>query len=165
LHDDSSPSLKISEGEKATVIWCHAGCKTVDILDAWSVGQEELFHDYDPQGSSGKSELRMKLKALKRELDPPPPLPQTILGLVSEAFSLDQPWHDQGLEVAADASIAGDAPHVSIRRRHQTRDIIVAAYFTPYASFNKLSGVKTMQLNEWGMKKLETYWRERKAAQ
>jgi len=165
LHDDNTASLKISDGDKATVIWCHAGCKTADILAVWGVGAEQLFHDYNPHSSSSKQDLFMELKALKRELDPPPPLPATILGLISEAFSLPQPYHDQGLEMAADSSGAGQAPGAAMRMRLITRDTIVQEYFTPYASMKRMSGTKTMMLQEWGMKRLETYWRERKQAQ
>lgn len=164
LHDDTSPSLKISEGDKATVLWCHAGCATTDILDAWSVGPEELFYDYDPKGSGGKTELRMELQALKRELDPPPPLPETLVGLMSEAFSLPQPWHDRGLDSVLDGDDAGGThPQVALRRRSITRDTDVRAYFEPWCNDQKMDGYKLMQFAEWGMKRLTDHWRDRKA--
>jgi hypothetical protein len=163
LHDDTSPSLKISEGEKATVLWCHAGCVTTDILDVWSIGQEELFHNYDPKGSSGKNDLRLELKALKRELDPPPPLPETLAGLMSEAFSLPQPWHDRGLDAVMDTDEAGTPPHIALRRRTITRDVDVRAYFEPWCMDKGMDGYKLMEYAEWGMQRLTDHWRDRKA--
>jgi hypothetical protein len=165
LHDDSSPSLKISEGEKATVIWCHAGCATPDILDAWSIGPEELFYDYDPSGSGGKTDLRLELKALKREMYPPPPLPTTIVGLMDEAFALPQPWHDRGLDNALDMIGADTPPLIALRRRQMTRDVDVVAYFRPWCDDQGMNGTKLMQFAEWGIKRLTDHFRERQAQQ
>jgi len=166
-HDDGRASLKVSPGERATVLWCHAGCSTEDVLAALGVRQEELFYDYDPKLSGGTAELRMEMAALKRELYPPPPLPETIWGLIGEAFSLPQPWHDQGMEQAGAAhpEELATPPRTALRRRQITRDTLVYDYFTPYASAMRMSGEKTMQLVEWGMQKLEAFWQERLAAQ
>ena len=165
LHDDSSASLKISEGDKATVLWCHAGCATTTILEQWGIGPEELFYDYDPSSTSGKAELRMELASLKRILDPPPPLPATIVGLMSEAFSLPQPWHDTGLDAALDCIGSDVAPHIALRRRQMTRDVECKAYFQPWCDDQGMSGTKLMQYAEWGVKRLTEYWRERQNAQ
>ena len=47
-HNDSSASLSISAGRKATVMHCHAGCSTLDVLEALEVSIEQLYHNYDP---------------------------------------------------------------------------------------------------------------------
>ena len=165
LHEDHTPSLKISEGEKATVLWCHAGCATKDILDVWSIAPEELFYNYDPKGSSGKNELRLELKALKREMYPPPPLPETIVGLMAECFSLPQPWHDRGLDAALDVIGSDTAPNIALRRRKITRDTDVRAYFEPWCTHEGMDGYKLMQYAEWGISKLTDHWRDRRAQQ
>ncbi|MCK5507653.1 MAG: AAA family ATPase [Desulfobacterales bacterium] len=42
-HEDKSPSLSISQGEKGIILHCHAGCKTEDILRQVGLGMKDLF--------------------------------------------------------------------------------------------------------------------------
>lgn len=44
-HNDHSPSLTISKGEKGTVLHCHAGCETADVLRAVGLKMSDLFDD------------------------------------------------------------------------------------------------------------------------
>ena len=67
-HEDSSPSLSISRGtDGRTVLHCHAGCTTADVLAAVGLTERDLFADerpapaptgqhtyYDYQNESGK---------------------------------------------------------------------------------------------------------------
>ena len=46
-HNDKEASLTISKGEKGTVVHCHAGCETADILGAVGLSLKDLFDD-DP---------------------------------------------------------------------------------------------------------------------
>ena len=46
-HNDKESSLTISKGEKGTVVHCHAGCETADILGAVGLSLKDLFDD-DP---------------------------------------------------------------------------------------------------------------------
>ena len=48
-HDDKTPSLWIDPGRKATLIHCHTGCSTVEVLDALGLRMEQLYYDYDPE--------------------------------------------------------------------------------------------------------------------
>lgn len=50
-HDDKEPSLSISQGEKAVVMHCHAGCSTKEILDSVNLTWGELFPDNGYQKS------------------------------------------------------------------------------------------------------------------
>jgi hypothetical protein len=161
LHDDMHESLKISVGKKATVLWCHAGCATKDILEALMVTPQSLFHDYEPDSNANTLELRSELRALKRELHPPPPMPNTLLGLMAECFSLPQPWHNAGLEAAADTIGAEDAPADAMRQRSMTKNTTVLEYFRPWCQAEGKSPEKMVQFSEWGTKKLQLYFRAR----
>ena len=46
-HNDKEASLTISKGEKGTVVHCHAGCETADVLGAVGLSLKDLFED-DP---------------------------------------------------------------------------------------------------------------------
>lgn len=46
-HNDQEASLTISKGEKGTIIHCHAGCDTADVLGAVGLSLKDLF-DGDP---------------------------------------------------------------------------------------------------------------------
>lgn len=48
-HDDSAPSLSVTGIEGQTLIYCHAGCQTVDVLAALDLTMADLFD----QPSSG----------------------------------------------------------------------------------------------------------------
>ena len=48
-HDDKTPSLWIDPGYKATLVHCHTGCSTTEVLDAMGLRIEQLYHDYNPQ--------------------------------------------------------------------------------------------------------------------
>lgn len=47
IHEDRLPSLKISAGKKGTILYCHAGCRTEDVLAALNIDSAMLFYDYD----------------------------------------------------------------------------------------------------------------------
>jgi len=46
-HDDKLASLRISKGRKATLIYCHAGCATPNILAELGHTMSELYYDHD----------------------------------------------------------------------------------------------------------------------
>jgi hypothetical protein len=125
------------------------------------IAPQALFHDYDPTGNSDTLELRSELRALKRELHPPPPMPNTLLGLMSECFSLPQPWHNRGLEAAADTLGAEDSPEVALRQRSITKGTTVLEYFRPWCQGTGIPPEKMVQYSEWGMKKLQQFFRAR----
>lgn len=52
-HNDREASLTISKGEKGTVVHCHAGCETADILKAKGLTMKDLFED-DPVQNNGE---------------------------------------------------------------------------------------------------------------
>lgn len=52
-HNDKEASLTISKGEKGTVVHCHAGCETADILGAVGLSLKDLFDD-DPIQNTGE---------------------------------------------------------------------------------------------------------------
>ena len=52
-HPDREASLTISKGEKGTIIHCHAGCETADVLGAVGLKMTDLFDD-DPIQNTGE---------------------------------------------------------------------------------------------------------------
>ena len=71
-HTDRSASLRVSKGRKATIVYCHAGCTTSDILDALELGMEQLYYNYDPTNPhSPHSSGSLKLKQMVRDSKPP----------------------------------------------------------------------------------------------
>ena len=70
-HKDKSPSLKISDGRKATVLYCHAGCPSDEVLAAVGVRKDWLFHDFDPDRSGGSMSANLAYKRMLAEHEPP----------------------------------------------------------------------------------------------
>ena len=52
-HNDEEASLTISKGKKGTVVHCHAGCETADVLGAAGLSMKDLFDD-DPIQNNGE---------------------------------------------------------------------------------------------------------------
>lgn len=52
-HNDQEASLTISKGMKGTIVHCHAGCNTADVLGAVGLSLKDLFDD-DPIQSTGE---------------------------------------------------------------------------------------------------------------
>lgn len=52
-HNDQEASLTISKGDKGTVVHCHAGCETADVLEAVGLSLKDLFED-DPIQNTGE---------------------------------------------------------------------------------------------------------------
>lgn len=44
-HDDSTPSLSISAGDKGVLVYCHAGCSPEEICAAKGIKEADLFYD------------------------------------------------------------------------------------------------------------------------
>lgn len=44
-HDDASPSLSVSRIDGSALVYCHAGCETVDVLAAVSMTPADLYDD------------------------------------------------------------------------------------------------------------------------
>lgn len=44
-HDDDRASLRVSDGRKGTVLFCHAGCSFTDVCSALGIDRTDLFYD------------------------------------------------------------------------------------------------------------------------
>jgi hypothetical protein len=44
-HDDSTPALAITHIEGRVLVWCHAGCRTEDVLASIELRMSDLFDD------------------------------------------------------------------------------------------------------------------------
>ena len=72
-HEDKSPSLKVSPGHKATVLFCHAGCTATDVLLKIGLRREQLFYDYrkGDQGDDVRSDMLHVLAQMAEKYRPP----------------------------------------------------------------------------------------------
>ena len=71
-HQDKTASLHISQGQRATVIHCHAGCETQDILDELELPIQRLYHNYDPNPhNQPNSDASLKLVQMIRDSKAP----------------------------------------------------------------------------------------------
>lgn len=61
-HNDKEASLTISKGDRGTVVHCHAGCETADVLGAVGLTMKDLFDDDLSQKSSWKSYVESREK-------------------------------------------------------------------------------------------------------
>jgi 5S rRNA maturation endonuclease (ribonuclease M5) len=77
-HDDHTPSLSIAASEGQALIYCHAGCQTVDVITALDMEMADLFDD--PKGptyhyDNGRTVHRTPAKQfLQAHTDKPPEL-------------------------------------------------------------------------------------------
>ena len=64
-HDDKTPSLSISDGDKGVLLYCHAGCSTDSILSVISLKPSDLFYEkFKPNGNGLCLELPSELQDL-----------------------------------------------------------------------------------------------------
>lgn len=58
-HEDKGPSLSISKGEKGTIVYCHAGCSFIEIVNSVGLTPPDLF--YDSLTDDRRDEYRYKV--------------------------------------------------------------------------------------------------------
>lgn len=103
-HDDPDPSLSIDVGDKATLVYCHAGCTVPEICEAIGVKPMMLFHDYgtNPRDNDAERELTDFLRRTRppslRELRPlrtlGDVLEEVITTTVETWVTVSIRWHD-----------------------------------------------------------------------
>ncbi|RKZ82647.1 MAG: hypothetical protein DRQ39_10460 [Gammaproteobacteria bacterium] len=72
IHEDKTASLHISQGQKATVLHCHAGCGAQDILDELEVQMQQLYHNYDSETNQDpNTPASLKLTQMMRDSKAP----------------------------------------------------------------------------------------------
>lgn len=54
-HDDKNASLSITMGRKCTLLYCHAGCRKEDIVQAAGLQMQDLFYDERPRSPDWKA--------------------------------------------------------------------------------------------------------------
>jgi hypothetical protein len=52
-HRDKQASLKVSSGQKGTIVFCHAGCDIDKLCAALNITKQQLFYDYGDSGVGG----------------------------------------------------------------------------------------------------------------
>lgn len=51
-HEDTSPSLSVSEGDEGILVKCHAGCSSEDIVGALELELRDLFYETKSRGAN-----------------------------------------------------------------------------------------------------------------
>ena len=62
-HEDRSPSLAISRGDKGALLHCFAGCSVPDILEALGLEAGQLFDDFDKHGHARSAPVKAPFDA------------------------------------------------------------------------------------------------------
>lgn len=61
-HDDKNASLSITMGRKCTLLYCHAGCRKEDIVQAAGLQMQDLFYDEKPRSPNWKAYVEAREK-------------------------------------------------------------------------------------------------------
>lgn len=61
-HDDKNASLSITMGRKCTLLYCHAGCRKEDIVQAAGLQMQDLFYDVEPRSPNWKAYVEAREK-------------------------------------------------------------------------------------------------------
>ena len=102
-HDDRTPSLSISEGDKGVLLKCWAGCTTQEICTTLGIGQADLFYD------SG-------LPRNSRPAPKPPRLDRRALAFQFEMGALDRRLRAQNILNAAKGIEVGVLGEIELDR-------------------------------------------------
>ena len=65
-HPDKSASMMVSAGQRATVMFCHAGCSLDDILIELEINMEQLYHDYN-KGTPNQADSGARLAGMMKK--------------------------------------------------------------------------------------------------
>jgi putative DNA primase/helicase len=91
VHHDGKASLSISEGDKCVLLYCHANCETVDIVEQLDLRTSELFYD----NGNGRSKLRVpKTTKAKAPTKPKPKAAAKPKAEVKGEIEKVYPYHD-----------------------------------------------------------------------
>lgn len=61
-HEDKQASLTVAQGDKCTILHCHAGCKVDDILQAVGLNIKDTFYDVEPRSPNWKKYIESREK-------------------------------------------------------------------------------------------------------
>ena len=70
VHDDKTPSLSISDGDKGVLLHCHAGCSTDSVLSSLGLKPSDLFYEKSKLNGNG---LCLELPSELQDLVPQSP--------------------------------------------------------------------------------------------
>lgn len=130
-HPDSSPSLSIKDGKKATLVSCHAGCTPQDIVNALGVSMAELFHDYTGNGRR-ESSIDLKMRELIAAQRKDEPRAHETLGDVMW-WTLNEGLEDHWFRVYQDHRKLMDMGfHDAMKMHHIVRDTVVWDLLQPW---------------------------------
>jgi len=82
-HNDTRPSLKVTQGTKALLLYCHSGCQLADITDALGIPQQMLFYDYTPHTPTSTTTNTRSFRTRFRQL-------QTIMNGEQRVLPMDR---------------------------------------------------------------------------
>jgi hypothetical protein len=158
-HQDNSPSLSISEGYKATVMYCHAGCTLDAICGALGIGREILFHDYTPD-SAPSSGLNAILRQMIRDHTPGANL-RTISDIMLVAFGADDLAFEGLALVRWDYPGLADLPYEEAMKRHYplVKHSLLNSMLQPWCDANLDRCEDWETIKDAAMKKIHETWR------
>ena len=96
IHEDRINSLVINPGKKGTVVHCHAGCRTQDILAILDIEMAQLFYDYEYRSSWDKAGMSQELRdalAAQRPIDVWEDYEWQLLDVMANTLKLPEEEH------------------------------------------------------------------------
>lgn len=61
-HDDRHASLTITKGRRGVMVYCHAGCRFEDIIQAVGLKKQDLFYEDKPPNSNWRTYVEVREK-------------------------------------------------------------------------------------------------------
>ncbi len=157
VHEDRSPSLSISEGNKATLIYCHAGCTLDELGDVIGFTRQQLFHDYSPNGGGGSS-LDRVMRQMIRDARPVDRL-RTLGDVMLRAFGFtDEAWAGLALARWQYPELTDMEYEKAIGMYHVVMSGPVHTFLQPWSDVNP--GKDWFVVRKYAMARLFETWRE-----
>lgn len=160
-HPDRAPSLSVKDGQRGTVLHCHAGCSAKEITGSLGLTVAQLFMDYDPNAGTPGTSIDTLLREAMAKNRPPDIRPTyenpTLLEVMRQAFSGSV--EDQMRVYASDeANEMLDMPFTEAEQQwHITADVVVYPYMVRYL---EASGRDWFEIKTEAMAKLRRTYQE-----
>lgn len=89
-HEDSTPSLSVSQGERGALVKCHAGCSKADVMAAFGLSLPALFDDFTDDGAPARPRI-YTIKPAKKPAPPPDPVWFGLAETAYQRLTIEQP--------------------------------------------------------------------------
>ena len=158
VHEDRSPSLSISEGNRATLIYCHDGCTLEELGEALGCTRQQLFYDYTENGRTSDSQVNLVLRQMIRDSEPYRRL--TTLGdVMLRAFGQDDlAWEGFTMARWYHPDLADMEYKEAMTMHSIIRNSVLHTFLAPWRAANP-QHTDWIVVRDAGMKRIQQTWR------